>query len=130
MNLFSNLSCIISKKVSSVTIDRKDCLICLVYLIFNAKLIYMWEKIFSKVVWTWNWLTCVCKANMSSSSRPILRPIFCYRLASYYGPFTHNRPQLGFIPSITQLLRKYSLEYVMFHCMHSGQFLAKDYWKS
>ena len=40
----------------------------------------------------------------------VLRSIFCYRLASYYGPFAHNRPQLGFIPSITQLLRKYSLE--------------------
>jgi len=36
--------------------------------------------------------------------------ILCYRLASYYGPLAHNRPQLGFIPSIIQLLRKYSLE--------------------
>ena len=60
----------------------------------------------------------------------VLRSILCYILASYYGPFTHNRPQLGFIPSITQLLRKYSLEYVMFRSMQSGQFLAKGYWKT
>ena len=55
----------------------------------------------------------------------VLRSILCYRLASYYGPFAHNRPQLGFIPSITQLLKKYSLEYLMFNFMQSGQFPPK-----
>ena len=55
----------------------------------------------------------------------VLRSIFCYRLASHYGPFAHNRPQLGFTPLITQLLRKYSL---MFNFMQSGQFPAKNAW--
>ena len=56
----------------------------------------------------------------------VLRSIFYCILASYHGPFAHNRPQLGFIQSITQLLRKYSLEYMMFDFMQSGQFPAKN----
>ena len=59
----------------------------------------------------------------------VLRSIFCYGLVSYYGPFAHNCPQLGFIPSITQLLRKYSLEYFIFNFMQSGQFPPKNAWK-
>ena len=47
--------------------------------------------------------------------------LLCYRLASNYGLFAHDRHQKGVIPSISH----YSLTYLMFNRMQSGHFATK-----